>query len=122
MTSPTPENIRDAILKALDDGQAEGIVSIPVGRQTPLADYIVIASGKTGRQLSALADRIGHALKAIGARVLRIEGAAQGDWVLVDARDVIVHLFRPDVRNFYKLEKVWTPPQGEAETEPADKA
>ena len=108
MTSPTPDTIRDAILKALDDGQAEGIATIPVQKQTPMADYIIIASGNSGRQLSALANRIGQALKEIGAPILRIEGAQQGDWVLVDARDVIVHLFRPEVRDFYRLENVWT--------------
>jgi ribosome-associated protein len=95
------------IIKALEDGQAEDIVSIPLAGKSALADHMVIATGRSTRQVAALAQRIEAAVRETFHRPVRIEGLAAADWVLIDARDVIVHLFRPEVRQFYALEKMW---------------
>lgn len=75
--------------------------------QSSIADYIVVASGRSARQVSAMADKLAERLNRAGLKDVRIEGARQGDWVVVDAGDVIVHLFRPEVRAFYNIEKMW---------------
>lgn len=100
------EAIHASVLKALEEGQAEDIVSIPLAGKSAIADHMVIASGRSGRQVTALAQRVEAALKQQG-RSARVEGMASADWVLIDAKDVIVHLFRPEVRQFYALEKMW---------------
>jgi nicotinate-nucleotide adenylyltransferase len=111
--NPAPE-ILDLARKTLEDGKAEDIVTIDLAGKTTIADYLVIASGRSTRQVMALTERLEEAL----ARRMRIsiEGKAQGDWVLIDAGDVIVHLFRPEIRSFYNLEKMWseTLPDSEA--------
>lgn len=95
------------ILKCLEDGQAEEIVSIPLAGKSAIADHMVIATGRSTRQVAALAQRIEAEVKQkLGVNV-RSEGLAAADWVLIDAKDVIVHLFRPEVRQFYGLEKMW---------------
>ena len=83
------------------------IETIDLNGQSVLADYMVIASGTSSRQVARMADKLSERLHARGMRDLRIEGAAQGDWVVFDAGDVIVHLFRPEVREFYNIEKMW---------------
>jgi ribosome-associated protein len=94
--------------KSLDDDKAEDIVTIDLAGKTSIADYMVIANGRSSRQVGAIASRLVQRIKADGGDVLpRIEGMPQNDWVLVDAGDVIVHVFRPEVRGFYKLEKMW---------------
>jgi nicotinate-nucleotide adenylyltransferase len=93
------------ILKSLDDGKAEDIITIDLAGKTPIADYMVIASGRSGRQVSALTDHLLEALPRKGRGA--VEGKAQGDWVLIDAGDIIVHLFRPEIRAYYNLEKMW---------------
>jgi ribosome-associated protein len=95
------------ILKALEDGQAEDIVSIPLAGRSTIADHMVIASGRSGRQVAALAQRIDQGVKEAFGIDVKMEGLASADWVLIDAKDVIVHLFRPEVRAFYALEKMW---------------
>lgn len=95
------------VLKALEDGQAEDIVSIPLAGKSAIADHMVIATGRSTRQVAALAQRIEAELKQQLGRSVRVEGMAAADWVLIDAKDVIVHLFRPEVRQFYALEKMW---------------
>jgi ribosome-associated protein len=95
------------ILKCLEDGQAEEVVSIPLAGKSAIADHMVIASGRSTRQVAALAQRIETEVKRKLGRPVRIEGLASADWVLIDAHDVIVHLFRPEVRQFYGLEKMW---------------
>lgn len=100
------EAMHASVLKALEEGQAEDIVSIPLAGKSAIADHMVIASGRSGRQVTALAQRVEAALKQQG-RSARVEGMASADWVLIDAKDVIVHLFRPEVRQFYALEKMW---------------
>ena len=97
------------ILASLDEDKAEEIVSIDIAGKSSVADKIVVASGRSQRHVGALADHIIEKIKEAGGTV-RAEGMAGGDWVLLDAGDVIVHLFRPEVRAFYNIEKIWTPP------------
>ena len=101
------EALHTLILKCLEDGQAEEVVSIPLAGKSAIADHMVIASGRSTRQVAALAQRIESEVKQSLHRNVRIEGLASADWVLIDAHDVIVHLFRPEVRQFYGLEKMW---------------
>jgi ribosome-associated protein len=109
LTDPTDrvEQLHALILNALEDGQAEDIVSIPLAGKSAIADHMVIATGRSTRQVAALAQRIEAEVKEKLGRKVRIEGLAAADWVLIDAHDVIVHLFRPEVRQFYALEKMW---------------
>jgi ribosome silencing factor RsfS/YbeB/iojap len=96
-----------AIEASLDADKAENIVRIPLAGKSSIADFMVIASGSNSRQLAAMADHIVEKLKERGRSHVPVEGRQQGDWVLVDAGDVIVHLFRPDARSHYALEKMW---------------
>jgi ribosome-associated protein len=97
------------VLSCLDDAKAEDIASIDLNGKGALADQMVIATGRSNRHVSAIADQLIEKLKAAGFANLRIEGVPQCDWVLVDSGDVVVHLFRPEVRSFYNLEKLWSP-------------
>jgi ribosome-associated protein len=106
--------LRDLIVKSLDDDKAEEIATIDLMGKSSIADYMVIACGRSSRQVGAMAEHLLERLKAAGHRTIGIEGKSQGDWVLVDAGDVIVHLFRPEIRGLYNLEKMWSvPPEGE---------
>ena len=96
------------ILAQLEDAKAEEIVSISLDGKTAIADNMVVASGRSNRHVGAIADQLVDKLKASGHRHIRVEGMDTCDWVLVDAVDVIVHLFRPEVRSFYNLEKLWS--------------
>ena len=96
------------ILASLEDSKAEEVVSLDLDGKSPLADHLVIASGRSNRHVSAIADKLIEKLKAEGGGDLRVEGLAHCDWVLIDAGDVIVHVFRPEVRGFYNLEKLWS--------------
>lgn len=96
------------MLETLDDGQAESVVTIDLEGKTSIADYMVIASGRSQRQVGALTQHLIERLKTRGEAGPRVQGAAQGDWVVVDAGDVVVHLFRPEVRDFYNLERMWS--------------
>ena len=98
--------IYDLIMAALDKEKGENIVSIDLTGKTAIADYMVIVSGSSSRQVTAMAEKLKDKLSKEGYRS-RIEGKATGDWVILDAGDVIVHLFRPEVRSFYNLEKLW---------------
>ena len=95
------------VLASLDDDQAVEIVSIPLTGKSSIADYMVIASGRSTRQVASMANKLVDRIKAETGRTARIEGLATADWVLIDAGDVIVHLFRPEVRSFYNLERMW---------------
>ncbi len=97
------------ILKQLDNDKAEDIVSIDLQGKSAMADHMVIASGRSTRQVSAMTEKLIDVLKSDLGVLCRIEGKDAGDWVLIDAGDVIVHLFRPEVREFYQLEKMWSP-------------
>jgi nicotinate (nicotinamide) nucleotide adenylyltransferase/ribosome silencing factor RsfS/YbeB/iojap len=102
---PAEPNLLGRIIASLEDGQAEDVVTIDLAGKTLIADYMVVASGRSSRQVTALTE---HLLEALGRRRrLAVEGKAQGDWVLIDAGDVIVHLFRPEIRAYYNLEKMW---------------
>ena len=95
------------VLDSLDDDQAQDIVSIPLEGKSSIADFMVIASGRSTRQVAAIATKLAERLKAGGFGSPRIEGLPAADWVLIDAGDVVVHLFRPEVRSFYNLERMW---------------
>lgn len=100
------EELVDLVVGKLDDDKAEDIVVVDLRGKSSIADHMVIASGASTRQVAAMADHIGRALKDAGQPVT-VEGLPQGDWVLIDGGDIIVHLFRPEVRQFYNLEKMW---------------
>lgn len=97
------------ILAALDDDKAEDVVAIDLRGRSSVADHIVIASGRSSRQVGAIAEKLIDRLKTESGRRCKVEGKDQGDWVLIDAGDVVVHVFRPEVRDFYQLEKMWMP-------------
>jgi ribosome-associated protein len=92
----------------LDDAKAEQVVTISLDGKTAIADAMVVASGRSSRHVGAIADQLLEKLKLAGHKDVRVEGMPQCDWVLVDAGDVVVHLFRPEVRSFYNLEKLWS--------------
>lgn len=106
----------DTVLASLEDSKAENIVSIDIQGKSTLGDYMVVASGRSHRHVSAVADHLIKALKDAGLGNARVEGLASADWVLIDAGDVIVHVFRPEVRDFYNLEKMWQALDLEEET------
>lgn len=95
------------ILDTLKEAKAEDTISIDITGKSALGDQIIVTSGRSQRHVGAIADRIVEALKAAGCRDLRVEGMPHCDWVLIDSGDVIVHVFRPEVRNFYNIEKMW---------------
>lgn len=99
--------ILDIITKSLDDGKAEDMVIIDLQGKTSIANQMVIASGTSQRHVAALAEQVQEKLKAAGIRSIS-EGKEKADWVLIDAFDVIVHIFKPEVRDFYNLEKMWS--------------
>ena len=102
-----PGSIHALILEQLDDDQAQDIVSIPLEGKSSIADHMIVASGRSTRQVAAMANKLAEKLKQSGEPSPRIEGLPTADWVLIDAGDVVVHLFRPEVRSFYNLERMW---------------
>ena len=104
--TPDPK-IVDVVLKSLDDAKAEQTVAIDITGKSSLADHMVVTSGRSNRHVGAVADQLVKALREAGLGKPRIEGLPHCDWVLVDAGDVIVHIFRPEVREFYNIEKMW---------------
>ncbi len=96
------------IISALEDGKADDIVEIDLAGKTSIADRMIIASGGSQRQVLALTERVIKALKETGRKAIGVEGRSQGDWVLVDLGDVILHIFRPETREHYNLEKMWS--------------
>ena len=99
--------LHQLVLKSLDDDQAVETVSIPLAGKSSIADHMVIASGRSTRQVASMAQKLTERIKKDLGRNVRIEGLPVADWVLIDADDVIVHLFRPEVRTFYNLERMW---------------
>lgn len=123
MPSPAGMSGNDAVSRAiatvlasLEDSKAENIVPIDIQGKSSLGDYMVIASGRSHRHVSAVAEHLLTALKDAGLGNARVEGLASADWVLIDSGDIIVHVFRPEVREFYNLEKMWLAPDLEEET------
>ena len=118
MTRPHPANdtahsagsvaaLHDLVLQSLDDDQAQETISIPLEGKSSIADHMVIASGRSSRQVASMAQKLAERIKQATGRSARVEGLPVADWVLIDAGDVIVHLFRPEVRSFYNLERMW---------------
>ena len=114
--APAPETAGDhekvealhaLVLRSLDDDQAVEVVTIPLTGKSNIADHMVIASGRSTRQVASMAQKLTERIKQELGRNVRIEGLPIADWVLIDAEDVIVHLFRPEVRSFYNLERMW---------------
>ena len=95
------------VLAQLDDMKAEDITTIDLSGKSSIGDYMVVASGRSQRHVGAVADKVVESVEDAGVQRVRVEGFKQGDWVLIDAGDVIVHVFRPEVRAFYDLEKMW---------------
>jgi ribosome-associated protein len=115
-TSPAPhdngaseraEALHDLVLASLEDDKAVDVVSIPLSGKSNIADHMVIASGRSTRQVAAMAQKLAERIKRDLGRRVRVEGLPVADWVLLDADDVIVHIFRPEVRSFYNLERMW---------------
>lgn len=102
-------SLLNAVLASLDDDKAEEVVQIDLRGKSEIGDFMVIATGRSTRQVSAMAENLVDRLKQSHGVQSRVEGRETGDWVLIDAGDVIVHLFRPEVREFYQLEKMWLP-------------
>ncbi|MBO9395542.1 ribosome silencing factor [Shimia sp.] len=105
----TSEDLLARILTSLSEDKAEDVVQIDLRGKTSIGDYMVICSGRSSRQVVALAEKLVERLKHEFGRSAKVEGKDSGDWVLVDTGDVIVHIFRPEVREFYQLEKMWVP-------------
>lgn len=101
------EALHRLVLDSLDDDQAVDTVSIPLAGKSSIADHMVVASGRSTRQVASMAAKLAEKIKAEFGRSARVEGLPTADWVLIDAGDVIVHLFRPEVRSFYNLERMW---------------
>lgn len=104
--------LKNLIVQSLDGDKALDIETIDLNGQSSIADYMVVASGTSSRQIVALAGKLQDRLEARGYKGIKTEGAAQGNWVIVDAGDVIVHLFKPEVRQFYDIEDMWKMPKG----------
>ncbi len=95
--------------RSLDDDKAENIVTLDLAGKTSIADYMVVANGRSARQVGAIADHLVERLKdGVPGIAVRVEGMPQNDWVLIDAGDIIIHIFRPEIRAFYNLEKIWS--------------
>ena len=111
---PTSEDMLARILSSLSDDKAEDVVQIDLRGKTEIGDYMIIASGRSTRQVAAMAQKLVDRIKQEFGFTAKLEGKGAGDWVLIDTGDVIVHLFRPEVREFYQLEKMWLPAGGAA--------
>ena len=114
----TADQLLAAVLASVDDDKAEDIVQIDLRGRSDVADYMVICSGRSSRQVAAIAEKLADRLKQAFGISVKMEGKETGDWVLIDSGDVIVHVFRPEVRDFYQLEKMWMP-TGQAAARPA---
>ena len=102
------EALHHLVLRSLDDDQAQDVVTIPLQGKSNIADHMVIASGRSTRQVASMAQKLTERIKQDLGRSVRVEGLPVADWVLIDADDVIVHIFRPEVRSFYNLERMWS--------------
>lgn len=102
-----PGSALAVVLEQLDDDQAQDLVTIPLAGKSSIADHMVIASGRSTRQVASMAQKLAERIKREGHGPVRLEGLPAADWVLIDAGDVVVHLFRPEVRSFYNLERMW---------------
>nr|WP_093420606.1 ribosome silencing factor [Tranquillimonas alkanivorans] len=110
----TSEQLLQHILTSLEDDKAEDVVKVDLRGKSEMADYMVIASGRSSRQVASISEKLVDRLKQEHGRQCKVEGKDAGDWVLIDTGDVIVHVFRPEVREFYQLEKMWLSPSEQA--------
>ncbi|MCO0612721.1 ribosome silencing factor [Lutimaribacter sp. EGI FJ00015] len=110
-TNVTSEKLLERILASLDDDKAEDIVQIDLRGKSSIGDFMIVCSGRSSRQVAAIAEKLVQRLKEEFGISVRLEGQEAGDWVLIDTGDVVVHVFRPEVREFYQLEKMWLPNQ-----------
>ncbi|CUJ82534.1 ribosome silencing factor [Shimia thalassica] len=108
-TGATSEELLARIISSLEDDKAEEVVQIDLRGKSAIGDYMVICSGRSTRQVAAISEKLVDCLKQEFGRLSKVEGKDAGDWVLIDTGDVIVHVFRPEVREFYQLEKMWLP-------------
>jgi len=106
---PTSDDVLAAVLSSLSDNKAEDVVQIDLRGKTSVCDHMVICSGRSSRQVVAISEKLAETLKADLGLASKMEGKETGDWVLIDSGDVVVHVFRPEVREFYQLEKMWSP-------------
>ncbi len=104
---PAPDDVRALVERSLDDDQAQDVIVIDLVGKSSMADFMIVASGRSTRHVGAMAEHLRERLKAQGVTGVEIEGMPHCDWVLVDGGDVIIHVFRPEVRAFYNLEKMW---------------
>jgi ribosome-associated protein len=111
--SPSSKHLLKLTLQLLEDNKAFDIVSINLIGRSSIADYMIVASGNSSRQVMSMADNLVKTYKEIGLRPSSPEGMSNGDWVLIDAKDILIHIFRPEVRDFYSLEKMWLKNQDE---------
>ncbi|WP_039019963.1 ribosome silencing factor [Halocynthiibacter namhaensis] len=114
--APSSAVLLESILTSLDENKAEDIVQIDLAGKSAIADHMVVCSGRSTRQVIGIAEKLADKLKHDFGRLSKLEGKDQGDWVLVDSGDVIVHVFRPEVREFYQLEKMWLDPGSMTDT------
>ncbi len=111
--APSSADVLDVVRHSLDDDKAMDVVVFDLEGKTSIGDYMVLATGGSQRQVGAMAEHIQSKLKSAGLGRVAVEGDTQCDWVLIDTGDIIVHLFRPEVREFYNLEKIWSAPAGD---------
>ncbi|MDI9408187.1 MAG: ribosome silencing factor [Candidatus Pacebacteria bacterium] len=116
MTTEPHSPLMHDIISSLEDFKAEEIVAISLIGKSSVADYLVIASGRSSRQVSSMAEGVARRLREAKKSVLGVEGLQQGDWVLIDAGEIIIHLFKPDIRSLYRLESMWGLEEQEAES------
>ena len=107
MAKAETDPLLDLVLQQLDDDQAQDVVSIPLEGKSSIADHMIIASGRSTRQVASIAQKLAEKIKQAGFGPVKLEGLPAADWVLLDAGDIVVHLFRPEVRSFYNLERMW---------------
>lgn len=107
MTERSSDALLALVMKQLDDDQAQDVVSIDLEGKSSIADHMIIASGRSTRQVASMAQKLAEEVKRAGFGSVRLEGLPAADWVLIDAGDVVVHIFRPEVRSFYNLERMW---------------
>ena len=110
----TSESLSEHIQSVLDENSAQDLITIDIRGKSSVADYMIVVSGRSNRHVGALADYVQRSLKELGHKSLGVEGLEACDWVLIDAGDVILHIFRPEVRVFYNLEKIWSVPLPES--------
>jgi len=103
------DTLLNCIIKSLSENKAEDITTIDLRGRTSIGDFIVVASGRSTRQVSSISQKLVDILKTDLGRLSKVEGKDAGDWVLIDTGDIIVHVFRPEVREFYQIEKMWAP-------------